>query len=55
VPLSIRAGADFPRWLIQEHLGKEPAIDARAWEEELVMLRYDAEVFRRRGDFADEV
>jgi carbamoyl-phosphate synthase large subunit len=55
VPLSIRAGADFPRWLIGEHQGKKPAIDGGGWEEDLVMLRYDAEVFRRWGDFADEV
>ncbi|MFO8014167.1 MAG: ATP-grasp domain-containing protein [Phycisphaerae bacterium] len=47
VPLAIRAGADFPKWLIQEHLGLEPEIDPDAWEAGLVMLRYDEAVFCR--------
>ena len=50
VPLAIRAGADFPAWLIQEHLGREPAIDPDAWEAGLVMLRYDDAVFCRAED-----
>jgi len=47
VPLAIRAGADFPTWLIQEHLGRRPDIDPDAWEAGLVMLRYDEAIFRR--------
>jgi carbamoyl-phosphate synthase large subunit len=47
-PLAIRAGADFPRWLLEEHLGRTPQIDPSAWEDGLVMMRYDAEVFRRK-------
>jgi len=47
VPLAIRAGADFPKWLIQEHLGRRPDIDPDGWESGLVMLRYDEAVFRR--------
>jgi len=46
VPLAIRAGADFPRWLIEEHLGRRPDIDPEAWQDGLVMLRYDEAVFR---------
>ncbi len=50
VPLAIRAGADFPRWLIQEHLGRRPEIDPDAWQSGLVMLRYDEAVFCRAED-----
>jgi carbamoyl-phosphate synthase large subunit len=46
-PLAIRAGADFPAWLIQEHLGRRPEIDPDGWQSGLVMLRYDEAVFRR--------
>jgi carbamoyl-phosphate synthase large subunit len=52
VPLSIYAGADFPRWIIEEHLGRKPRIDPDAWKADLVMLRYDAAVFRRWNDVA---
>jgi len=47
VPLAIEAGADFPRWLIEEHLGRKPKIQPDGWQDGLVMLRYDAAVFRR--------
>ena len=47
VPLAIEAGANFPRWLIEEHLGRKPKIQPDAWQDGLVMLRYDAAVFRR--------
>jgi len=47
VPLAIRAGADFPRWILEEHLGRKPDIHPEAWEDDLVMMRYDGEVFRR--------
>ena len=50
VPLAIRAGADFPKWLIEEHLGREPEIDPDGWESGLVMLRYDEAVFRRAAE-----
>jgi len=50
VPLSIEAGADFPRWIIQEHLGDRPEIDPEGWQAGLVMLRYDAEVFCKAKD-----
>lgn len=50
VPLAIRAGANFPKWLIQDHLGRRPDIDPDAWEDGLVMLRYDEAVYRRAED-----
>jgi len=50
VPLAIRAGANFPKWIIQEHLGDRPSIDPDAWKCGLVMLRYDDAVFRRAED-----
>ncbi|HUS46381.1 MAG TPA: ATP-grasp domain-containing protein [Phycisphaerae bacterium] len=48
--LSIRAGADFPRWIIQEHLGRKPDCDPDGWQDGLVMLQYDREVFCRAVD-----
>jgi carbamoyl-phosphate synthase large subunit len=44
-PLSLQAGADFPRWLVEEHLGLPSSVDADGWVDDLVMLRYDAAVF----------
>ena len=41
VPLSIRAGADFPRWILQLWLGDSPRIRQDVWQDGLVMLRYD--------------
>jgi carbamoyl-phosphate synthase large subunit len=52
VPLAIQAGADFPRWILQEHLGQTPDINPAAWQDGLLMMRYDAEVFRRMADLA---
>jgi len=45
VPLSIRAGADFPKWILQELMGQRPDIGFDAFEDGLTMLRYDAEVW----------
>lgn len=45
VPLSIEAGADSPRWILELLLGREPAIDMNGWTDKLMMLRYDAAVF----------
>ncbi|MBN2182557.1 MAG: ATP-grasp domain-containing protein [Sedimentisphaerales bacterium] len=44
-PLSIRAGADFPKWILQEMLGKKTNIRFDGFEDSLVMLRYDGEVW----------
>ena len=47
-PLSYRAGANFPRWLLQEVMGfgSSPQGDGPSdeWTDGLLMLRYDAEV-----------
>lgn len=45
IPLSIKAGADFPRWIIEMHSGRESQIELDGWEDGLVMLRYDDEIF----------
>jgi carbamoyl-phosphate synthase large subunit len=45
VPLSIKAGANFPKWILQEVLGKKPAIRFDGFKDKLIMLRYDAEVW----------
>jgi carbamoyl-phosphate synthase large subunit len=45
VPLSIRAGADFPRWIIQEVLGRRPRIRFDGFKDGLMMLRYDSEIW----------
>ncbi len=45
VPLSIEAGADFPKWILQELLGKKPKIRFDGFRDKLIMLRYDGEVW----------
>ena len=45
VPLAIHAGADFPRWLLCEILGKKPRIRATGFRDDIAMLRYDESVF----------
>jgi carbamoyl-phosphate synthase large subunit len=54
VPLAIRAGADFPMWLIEEHFGRRPDIQPDDWQDGLLMLRYDAAVFRRSEELTEE-
>jgi len=49
-PLSIRAGADFPKWILQELTGKPPRIGFDQFTDGLLMLRYDAEVWLRECD-----
>jgi carbamoyl-phosphate synthase large subunit len=44
-PLSIKAGANFPKWLLQEVLGKRPRFKFNGFKDKLTMLRYDAEVW----------
>jgi len=50
-PLSIQAGADFPRWILQELTGRRLRIDPRGFAKGLVMLRYDDEVWVRDAEF----
>lgn len=45
VPLSIEAGADFPKWILRELLGKRINIRFDGFKDGLVMLRYDGEVW----------
>lgn len=45
VPLAIRAGADFPRWLMEEYLGRKPLIQPDTFKDGVSMLRYDESVF----------
>ncbi len=45
VPLSIKAGANFPKWILQEALGRRTNIRFDGFKDNLTMLRYDAEVW----------
>jgi len=49
-PLAIVAGADYPRWIIEMMLERDPKIRLDGWEDGVVMLRYDEAVFTRRQD-----
>jgi carbamoyl-phosphate synthase large subunit len=49
-PLSIQAGADFPKWILQELTGKRPRIGFDNFTDGLLMLRYDAEVWLQASD-----
>ncbi len=44
-PLSYRAGADFPSWIMQALVGELPDVAIDEWEDGLTMLRYDDAVF----------
>lgn len=44
-PLSYLAGANYPKWIIQEYLLNDDSISVYSnWEKNLMMLRYDDEV-----------
>jgi len=45
VPLSIKAGANFPKWILQELLGRKLNIRFDGFKDNLIMLRYDNEVW----------
>jgi carbamoyl-phosphate synthase large subunit len=44
-PLSIKAGADFPKWILQELLGRKTNVRFDNFKNNLIMLRYDDEVW----------
>ena len=44
-PLSIHAGADFPKWVLQELLGRRLRINPTGFRDDVAMLRYDESVF----------
>jgi len=48
-PLSIHAGADFPRWILSERLGRRPRINPLGFRDDVAMLRYDESVFVPRA------
>ncbi len=48
VPLSIKAGANFPKWIMQELLGRRVKIGFDDFEDGLTMLRYDGEVWIKK-------
>jgi len=45
VPLSIKAGANFPKWILQQLAGINPRIKMDGFRDDLTMLRYDSEVW----------
>jgi carbamoyl-phosphate synthase large subunit len=49
VPLSIKAGANFPKWILQLLTGKVPNIKLDGFENNLLMLRYDEAVWLRNS------
>ena len=51
-PLSAKAGADYPRWIIEELIGLRSTARPDGWRAGLGMLRYDAEMFLDLGQSA---
>lgn len=45
VPLSIHAGANFPKWILQQLIGIKPRIKAERFRDGVTMLRYDSEIW----------
>ncbi len=45
VPLAIHAGADFPKWILSELLGRKPRINPTGFRDKIAMLRFDESVF----------
>ena len=45
IPLSIKAGANSPKWILQELTRRKPKTCFDDFEDGLVMLRYDSEVW----------
>jgi carbamoyl-phosphate synthase large subunit len=45
IPLSLHAGADFPKWIIEMMLDHNPKISIDGWKNGVVMLRYDEAIF----------
>ncbi|WP_308991969.1 ATP-grasp domain-containing protein [Mariniflexile litorale] len=43
-PLAYAAGANYPKWIIEEYLFNKDIAFYDAWEDNLLMLRYDNEV-----------
>ncbi|HRP90586.1 MAG TPA: ATP-grasp domain-containing protein [Edaphocola sp.] len=43
-PLSYLAGANFPKWIIEEYIQGKEICPFEGWEDQLLMLRYDDEI-----------
>ncbi|MBN1391613.1 MAG: ATP-grasp domain-containing protein [Sedimentisphaerales bacterium] len=48
-PLAIKAGANFPKWILQELHGRKLQIKFDGFKDGLIMLRYDTEVWLDRN------
>lgn len=48
-PLAIHAGADFPKWILMELLGRTPRIIPTGFRDGVAMLRFDESVFVTRA------
>ncbi|HUU96556.1 MAG TPA: ATP-grasp domain-containing protein [Phycisphaerae bacterium] len=48
-PLAIQAGADFPKWILMELLGRRPRIRSTGFRDDIAMLRFDDSVFVPRA------
>ncbi|MGB8227222.1 MAG: ATP-grasp domain-containing protein [Sedimentisphaerales bacterium] len=48
-PLSIKAGANFPKWILQGLCNKNLNIKFDSFEDNLLMIRYDAEIWVKGG------
>lgn len=46
VPLAVHAGADFPRWLLMEWLGRRPRVRLDGFRPGVLMLRYHQSFFK---------
>lgn len=53
VPLAIKAGANFPKWILQELLGRKTNVRFTAFQNNLIMLRYDSEVWVGSDTFSN--
>ena len=49
-PLTYAAGGNYPGWLIREYLYGEEILFFDRWENNLIMLRYDAKVLVHEQD-----
>ena len=49
-PLAYHAGANFPKWIIEEYLFNKEVPYFDNWEEEVLMLRYDQELIVKTNE-----
>ena len=51
-PLTLQAGADYPRWLLEWALGLPSTASPDGWAADVAMLRYDDAIFVSREELA---